>query len=321
MVDKEQIIKDGGASGISAYKLLESELKGTIEDVGFYFKNDSCTILKALDLLLLTQGYRRFSGGSTHIHLNDLKYLPERSFDVTGRLELRGKSITNQKFDYRELGVTLFCPFENPYFELSNPDSSGRFSFQVPIQYGLPLSLIKASYPKGKTFRGNIPKGKVFRGDIMLDESPASPTFASILTSSVNINAPAFEYVKQLQTVKKAEQLKTDNDASMHMTLPEFTITGKDKRWYERFEEEASKIADLDSLDPTGRKYENLNDLLIQKFGAYKIKLKSLMEILTGHSMGPKLETVAIKGGIPIYIINGQPYLNGGENIDLYHSV
>ena len=102
---------------------------------------------------------------------------------------------------------------------------------------------------------------------------------------------------------------------------PEFTITGKDKRWYERFEEEASKIADLDSLDPTGRKYENLNDLLIQKFGAYKIKLKSLMEILTGHSMGPKLETVAIKGGIPIYIINGQPYLNGGENIDLYHSL
>jgi hypothetical protein len=46
------------------------------------------------------------------------------------------------------------------------------------------------------------------------------------------------------------------------------TITGKDKRWYERFEDEANKIVDMDSLDPTGKKYGNLYDLLIREFGA-----------------------------------------------------
>lgn len=54
VVDKEQTVNKGGTSGICAYKLLESELKGNIEDVGYYFKGDGCTSHDALDLLLLT---------------------------------------------------------------------------------------------------------------------------------------------------------------------------------------------------------------------------------------------------------------------------
>ena len=60
VVDAAQVITDDLQSGICSYKLLESELKGFIEDPRFYFKEDGGIRQQELDLLLLTQGYLLF---------------------------------------------------------------------------------------------------------------------------------------------------------------------------------------------------------------------------------------------------------------------
>ena len=199
VVDKEQIIKDGGNGGINAYKLLESELKGNIEDAGFYFKNDSLINHEALDLLLLTQGYRRFVIGSSKS--KEIKYYPERGFKVTGKVALRGNA--NKNFNYSNLGLTILCPSENAYFDQTHPDSLGRFSFDVPVQYGKPLSILKAFTWTGKVSRDKIPKEKSFVGDLLLDESVAPPIFNPLILSAINISTPITGYIKQLQSVKK----------------------------------------------------------------------------------------------------------------------
>ena len=304
-VDKEQIIKDGGAGGISAYKLLESELKGYIEDVGGYFKDDSLINREALDLLLLTQGYRRFVNGNAKSSV--IKFYPERGFEVTGKLALPGNSKRDKNFNYSELGVSLLCPSENAWFDQTHPDSLGKFTFYIPPIYGKPLSILKAFTPTGKLSREKIPKEKSFRGDILLDEVPASPLFTPPAVSPINIAAPATEYVRQLQSVMKTEVSKVANGIAWHLNLPEFTVTGKDKDWYTHFEEEANKIVDMDSLDPTGNKYGNIYDLLIREFGARKYR-------------APNFETVslpcvcrAFDYWLPIYVLNGQKYCNEGE--------
>ena len=89
VVDKDQISQDGAVTGISAYKLLQSELKGYIEDADYYFPQDSCTKYYALDLLMLTQGYRKFlqNGRDTLPQ----KFQPERNFEVSGKVKLPGK--------------------------------------------------------------------------------------------------------------------------------------------------------------------------------------------------------------------------------------
>jgi len=320
VVDKEQIIKDQGTGGISAYKLLESELKGYIEDAGNYFKDDSVNY-QALDLLLLTQGYRRFFAENTKTA--EIKFLPGRSFDITGKVALRANNGKDKTFNYSDLGLTLFCPSDKAYYDQTSPDSLGRFSFTLPLQFGNPLSLIKAFTARGKlkkTYLGNastgtstytstgrltIPKEKTFRGDIFIDEAVA-PIFTAPLPVLTNITVPTIDYIRQLQALKKIEVSKIADSIKWKLTLPEITITGTDKRWYEHFEVEANKIVDMDSLDPTGKKYGNVYDLLIREFGAQRM-----------HDNG--VETVimpTLKGlnyWFPIYLINGETYFNGGE--------
>ena len=307
VVDKDQIIKDGSTGGISAYKLLESELKGTIEDAAYYFRNDSCTNRDALDLLLLTQGYRRFlreSGTPAGI-----KYLPERSFEITGKVALPGNSKIDRKFNYSSLGLTLLCPSKNVYFDQTHPDTLGKFSFHLPFQFGKPLSLLRAFTSNGRLTPGKIPKERSFKGDILLTEAAAPPLFMPPLHSPIDIAAPAIDYIRQLQAVKRSERAKTANEIAWHLNLKEVTVKGRDKNWYTHFEEEANKIADMDSLDPTGKKYGNLYDLLIRDFGAREqtIVSGSKTVLLPCVSMGPSEY-------YPIYVINGQTYCNGGED-------
>ena len=313
VVDKEQITKDGGTGGISAYKLLESELKGNIEDASQYFKNDSLINHKALDLLLLTQGYRRFANGNAKLSV--IKYYPERGFEVTGKVALHGNA--NKNFNYSDLGITILCPTENVYFDQTHSDSLGQFRFQIPLMQGKPLSLLKAFTSTGKLNREKIPKEKSFRGDILLDEIETPILFKTPLPPSIRIAAPTTEYVRQLQAVRKTEVSKAANGIAWHLNLPEFTIKGKDKDWYTHFEDEASKIADLDSLDPTGKKYDNIYDLLIRDFGARKCRYEDAATetvILPCTSLGPSKY-------YPIYVLNGQTYCNAGEDSFVYVSL
>ncbi len=240
------------SGGISAYKLLESELKGYIEEPDRYFKGDSIDH-RALDLLLLTQGYRRFQNDS--LTSNRIKYYPERGFEVKGKLSLRGKSEKVKKFNYSTVGLTFLSPSGNGYFDLFHPDSLGNFSFEAPLVYGQQISLLKAAYDKGKAFRGTVPKGKMFLGDILIDEE-VIPKFKAPLPAPAGITTPAIEYVQRLQAVKKREASIINDSIKWHLNLPEITVKGKDKEWYLHFEDEAKKIVDMDSLDPTGRKYD-----------------------------------------------------------------
>lgn len=307
VVDKEQIIKEGGANSISAYKLLQSELKGNIEDADSYFKDDSCINHPAMDLLLLTQGYRRFLTGKANI--GGMKFMPERSFDITGKVALRGSA--GKTFDYSKLGLTLLFPSQNAFFDQTHPDSLGKFGFSVPFQYGKQLSYLKAFTATGKLSKEKIPKEKIFRGDIIIDEAPAPPHFKPPLPSPI-ITAPAIDYIRQLQETKKSELSKVSNGISRQVNLPEFTVKGKDKRWFTRFEDEAKKIADLDSLDPKGNKYKDIYDLLIREFGAERMRYHGFTTVLLPCNVG-KWDGPPPSSFFPIYVINGKTFWAGDE--------
>ncbi|MCW8803701.1 MAG: hypothetical protein OQK57_04815, partial [Ignavibacteriaceae bacterium] len=115
VVDKEQINEAGVSQGISEYKLLESELKGYIEDIDSYFENGHCTNNGALDLLMLTQGYRKFVPAEQS--MEELKFRPEKGFDITGRIEFEGSKLREKKFNYQEVNLTLLSYSEDFYIE------------------------------------------------------------------------------------------------------------------------------------------------------------------------------------------------------------
>lgn len=302
VVDKELITRGEEVNGICEYKLLESELKGHIEDAGLYFKDDSCTDYSALDLLLLTQGYRKFVPGN--MKPDELKFQPERSFDISGTIKFSGSKSREKKFNYRDINLTLMCWSVGMYLDQCNPDSLGRFRFQTPLLFGKSHSLLQATTPKGKPFYG----------EISLDESVNPPQFNPPLFANYNITPPTVDYIHQLQAVKKTETSKTPWAGTMSISLGEVTVTAKAKNWYRNYEKEALKIANLDSLDPTGNRYKNIYELLIGEFGA---KEHTIMPGMIKTILLPCV-SIGSSDWFPIYVINGKTYFDAAERGEIF---
>ncbi|MEO6522988.1 MAG: carboxypeptidase regulatory-like domain-containing protein [Mucilaginibacter sp.] len=67
--------------------LLSSDLKGYIEKPNYYFKKIDATTAADLDVLMLTQGYRRFLYSNIlNNKIPGINFLPEQSMEITGTL-------------------------------------------------------------------------------------------------------------------------------------------------------------------------------------------------------------------------------------------
>ena len=111
-------------SDIASYFLLESEIKGRIEQPGYYFDPLNNDRLKDLDLLLLTQGWRDFKWkyipDSTRID-----YPVEFGFPISGRLT---RQLVNIPLPSANISLVLMTG--NGYFySAAKTNSSGNFSF------------------------------------------------------------------------------------------------------------------------------------------------------------------------------------------------
>lgn len=103
--------------------LLSADLRGYVEKPNYYFIDTDNSKLAHLDLLLLTQGYRRvdyrnvLAGKYPEVHL-----FPEQGVDVTGTVRLRnGLPAVNA-------GLTISIP-DRRYTAETRTDESGRFRF------------------------------------------------------------------------------------------------------------------------------------------------------------------------------------------------
>jgi hypothetical protein len=298
VIDKEQTTIDPTVTGINTYKLLQSELKGNIEDAGYYFSEGKCADPESLDLLLLTQGYRKFLPINTNN--DEQKYQPERGFSVSGTIVVNGSKSRAAKFDYRSVGITYLCQTGNLLVNQLHPDSLGRFRFQIPLVYGKPPSILQAKTSKDRKLNGGI----------YLDETVDPPKFAVPLISDINRVTPVVENIRRMQTVIKTELSKDPTTGYMMRNLPAVVVTAKAKNWYLNFEKDALKIADLDSLDPNGNKYESLYDLLKREFGAREIPLRTQAGLLKTIFM-PSINIGRGNDYFPIYVVDGGTWFNG----------
>ncbi len=298
VIDNELTTKDPAITGIVTNKLLQSELKGNIEDAEYYFRDGKCTDHESLDLLLLTQGYRRFLPAYTNI--DEQKYQPESGLSLSGNLIVNGSKSRAAKFDYRNVNMTYLCQTGNLLINQIYPDSIGRFSFQIPLLYGKLQSILQA-----KTIRG-----RKLNGEIYLDEAVDPPKFAVPIISDISRVTPVVENIRRMQTVIKTEMSKDPTAGYMTQTLSEVVVTAKAKNWYLNFEKDALKIADLDSLDPNGNKFESLYDLLKREFGAREVPLR----VQEGQLKTIFLPSINTGGGFdyfPIYVVDGGTWFNG----------
>ncbi len=120
VTNNETAVRDSLQGDIVSELLLNSDLKGYIEDPGFYFREPTRVVDRCLDLLLLTQGWTRFDVSKVVTgEFEEVKYYLERGQAISGKVKnFWGK-------DAQQAQLILLST--NMLFDVLHADSSGRF--------------------------------------------------------------------------------------------------------------------------------------------------------------------------------------------------
>jgi len=116
------------STDIASWFLLESDVKGDIEEPAYYFDPSNTDRLKELDILLLTQGWRDFRW-----KYNGLEYPPEYGFTIKGKVRkkfsdkpLKNSTVTIGLFTKRKPIVRYLLADNTGYFSLTGLDFKGN---------------------------------------------------------------------------------------------------------------------------------------------------------------------------------------------------
>ncbi|MCP4975074.1 MAG: hypothetical protein GY931_02850, partial [Maribacter sp.] len=151
-------------SNILSYFLLDSELRGHIEDPGYYFNPDNPDRVSDLDVLLLTQGWRKYNYADAGWDVP--LFQPEQSLQLSGTV----KSIFSKKKQLSGVGLNMMTFGESSSFYSQETDSLGRFKFQLMDEYGPPIkALIQSSNKSGKKRNYTIDLDETKAPEIIID--------------------------------------------------------------------------------------------------------------------------------------------------------
>jgi hypothetical protein len=176
---------------IISYFLLQSDIKGTIENPSYYFQNNDN--LTEIDLLMLTQGWSNYK-------YKDKKKLrrfnAEKGLQITGNVyDVHHKRKNKQQKSNYELNMLLLGQPVEAYIQKT--DSSGYFMFMLKDSYGFGRKFVmQPSDASNKA--GNL------RIDIKKYEVP------EISYEIEKIIAPVDSIIEKTMTAKIEEDIKLD---------------------------------------------------------------------------------------------------------------
>lgn len=145
------------SSDINSYMLLQSELKGPIEHIGYYFNSSDTLRKQNLDLLMLTQGWRQYIlNDVTENKESDNVFFPEEGITLSGYVK---KAYNHKEPAMAE--VSLAYNNEETFgYGAIKTDANGRFifknlKFEDTTSIVLHAKRIEASNKKNKQDRKN----------------------------------------------------------------------------------------------------------------------------------------------------------------------
>jgi hypothetical protein len=129
--DSEQVLDNNDSESITSYLLLSSELQGYIESPGYYFNGENADRLEALDYLLLTQGWRRFTiKEALTQNWETPGFKVEQGLTIKGNMvdRHRGKAVAGGK-----VSLLTLRPLPETHSKVTN--AKGQFEFNDVIYF------------------------------------------------------------------------------------------------------------------------------------------------------------------------------------------
>ena len=192
VIDESKVPVDEREEGtIQSHLLLTSDLQGYVEQPGYYFNQVNEQVDADLDVLMLTQGYRRFTWKPLLTdQLPAIAYQPEKAFRISGTVTtLGGKPVANGK-------VTLFSTAGGAFVLDTVTNARGQFAFNNLIFKDSLRFIVQARTSKNNR---NV--------KVTMDEPAKQPVSAGKAPAGLLTDAPA-GYLTYLQNSK----LQYNND-------------------------------------------------------------------------------------------------------------
>lgn len=114
--------------------LLSSDLKGYIHDPAWYFRNEDDSTRTALDLLMMTNGWRRFRWDELAQKIKDpVPNINPSYISIEGKINLRG---TNKAFAEKNLMAIITAEGMGKNMQLLTTDKQGNFKLDSLLFFG-----------------------------------------------------------------------------------------------------------------------------------------------------------------------------------------
>ncbi|MCC8409519.1 TonB-dependent receptor plug domain-containing protein [Mucilaginibacter sp. UR6-1] len=213
VIDESKVkVDEDEENSIFASILLTSDLKGYVEKPNYYFHDVSDKTRADLDLLMLTQGYRRFEWKQLLAgNMGPMIYKPEQTIDIAGTVTQSKKPVAGAK-------IMLFNNTNKgrPFMIDTVADANGHFVFKGLIFTDSLKFMVQATTPKGKRYV-----------DVKLDADPRQSVTISKNRAdvAVNVDGDMMGYLRQ-STAYFNEKVKY-GIASRNNLLNEVKITSR----------------------------------------------------------------------------------------------
>ena len=213
---------------IQSYLLLSSDIKGMVENATSYFKDTKPATKQALDLLLMTQGWRRFIWqDALRAPTKEMVYAAEKSLSLSGKITKKDKQ--NQPVKavgyLSELSASLtLVPFET--------DEMGGFLIDdLEIMNGADMVLQAATLNKKQQ---KVKKGSLtLKGDRAIDIALVNKLPVPISQKDKDIHFLENETKTIVQGFSNLENIQYKNDVAYNevdewsIELDSISVTAK----------------------------------------------------------------------------------------------
>jgi hypothetical protein len=287
VTDAELVKQSEHALGIRSYLLLTSDLRGYVEQPGYYFDPDEPKRKEALQYLLMTQGWRRFSWQEAAANT-----FPAIEYPNETDLAIRGKIITNKGKPVENAEALLYLRGQHQAFITTQTNSQGEFAFRGFDFTGDIDVVVQGTDAKGKREHLHV----VMEENKFVPQPPVTPAPQADALSA-NATKEFIQASKQVHDVPGVDETYT----LQGILLPEVEVKGE-KDMYVPFK--LHQQADV-VLNP--------KELPVAPSGNILETLQGRVAGLQIFRSGPNQFRASIRGqqGPPLYLLDGVPISEG----------
>ncbi|MDZ7632934.1 MAG: carboxypeptidase-like regulatory domain-containing protein [Bacteroidales bacterium] len=209
-VTDDNDIKQDSSANILTSLLLTSDLKGHINNPAFYLSKDNPMAEYTLDLLMMTNGWRRYNIPEVMAgQYQKLKFPAKTGIEITGRVRTL---ITGRPVEKAE--VAAFS-WGSGYFDQTVTDSTGRFAFSAIEFQDSTEFILQALNKKGKP-----------GVELVIDSDMFPPVTVLPVAADAGIEASADE-AQVSGYITKADTKYTMDNGMRTIDIEEVVITAK----------------------------------------------------------------------------------------------